>query len=174
MRTLYLDVKLDKQLQALSRAGKKAALAAGQARDIVQKLKSGRLCRGNAGTVTRHGESRIKGCIKYDLGSGYRLVTFRQGEDLLLLFAGNHDDCHRWIENNREIPIDRIKGRSKVIPVETDSPEGRLYEDDDRGGADPQGAEDVSDRLDDSQLRIIFSGLVGCNEPAASHPDQSS
>ncbi len=30
--------------------------------------------------TTDHGESRIKGCIKYDLGNGFRLVTVHQGE----------------------------------------------------------------------------------------------
>ena len=50
---------------------------------------------------TRHGELRIGGCRKYDLGGGYRLVCIKHEGHLVAAFVGSHDDCDRWIENNR-------------------------------------------------------------------------
>lgn len=60
-----------------------------------------RLPSSNACNFTRNGEDRIKGCRKVDLGGGYRLGTLKQGKDLYLLFVGTHDECGRWVENNR-------------------------------------------------------------------------
>jgi hypothetical protein len=157
--TLYLDTKLDKQMQLLNRSGKKAALAAEQAQDIIAKLKGGHFSSMEAGSTTKHGEQRIKGCIKYDLGSGYRLVTLKQGRDFYLLYAGSHDECHRWIENNRELPIADIRGRCRRIPIE----KAHLQS---HGGnaemevADQEENDGFSGELDDRQLRNIFSGLI--------------
>jgi hypothetical protein len=143
----------------LSRAGKKAALAAEQANDILRKLQTGGLAYVEAGAITKHGELRIKGCVKYDLGSGYRLVTLKQEMDLLVLYIGSHDDCHRWIENNRELPVDKIRQRSRAVPVvhsnELSSPCERKNE-----MMAGEKSEDFFAEPDDRQLRTIFSGLI--------------
>lgn len=163
IRTIYLDAKLDKQMQALRRAGRKAALAAAQAQDIVQKLQAGGPALVEPGAITKHGEQRIKGCVKYDLGSGYRLLTFKRGMDLFVLYIGSHDDSHRWIENNRELPVDQIRKRCRVIPVENDQEDVRCSEMEKRrlGGEESGGlSESQVEALDDHQLRSIFSGLI--------------
>ena len=41
--------------------------------------------------ATDHGETRIKGCVKYDLGNGFRLITVRRGDSVVLLTLGSHD-----------------------------------------------------------------------------------
>lgn len=51
--------------------------------------------------ATKHGESRIKSCRKYDLGNGCRLITVNKDGNCFLLYAGSHDDCDRWLERNR-------------------------------------------------------------------------
>lgn len=116
---VYIDPRLDKGVQLLRRAGKKAALAADRVEEIVSRVCAGQLVPDRAGAVTRHGELRIKGVIKYDLGSGYRLITYRQRLRLYLLYVGSHDDCHRWIENNRELAltIDAIRERCRHVAV---------------------------------------------------------
>lgn len=159
IRTIYLDAKLDKQLQALNRAGKKAVLAAKQAQDIISKLRAGGPMVVDNGAITKHGELRIKGCVKYDLGSGYRLVTFKQGMDLLVLYIGSHDDSHRWIENNRKLPVDMIRQRSRAIPVESTHDE-KKYNAIKKEMMDGQESDDFDDELEDHQLRSIFSGLI--------------
>jgi len=50
--------------------------------------------------TTNHGESRIKSCIKYDLGAGFRLVTVNTEKVIWLLFVGNHDAADKWLDNN--------------------------------------------------------------------------
>ena len=158
LQTIYLAPEISKRLDLLKRSDKKAALAAKKAEEIINRMQSGRTPK-QAGSVTKHGEARIKGLLKYDLGSGYRLISFKQGNSCYLLYAGAHDDYHRWIENNRELDIDMVHSRCAIIPV-SDSQElqpettGPLMEID---------IEEVSDPLEniaEQDLRKIFCGLV--------------
>lgn len=157
--TLYLDAKLDKQLQALNRSDKKATLAAERAHEIVGKLQAGSPPLAEAGATTRRGEQRLKGCIKYDLGSGYRLVTLKQGQELFLLYVGSHDNCHRWIENNRELSVADIRRRSRRIMVDKSHTQARCHDSDNKK-MDWKETDNVSQELDDRYLRTIFSGLI--------------
>jgi len=50
--------------------------------------------------ITNHGESRIKSCVKHDLGLGFRLVTVRRDKIIWLLYVGDHDDAMAWIKKN--------------------------------------------------------------------------
>ena len=50
--------------------------------------------------VTNHGETRIKHCVKYDLGQGYRLVTIKHKGIISLEYVGNHDDTDKWLDRN--------------------------------------------------------------------------
>lgn len=155
---VHLDPKISKNLELLRRSGKKAALAAAKAEEILQRMQQGSLVPDRIGTITKHGELRIKGVMKYDLGSGYRLVTFKHGHRLFLLHVGTHDDCHRWIENNRELTVDQIRERCSELPIHR--PEGlqaRITE-----IAIPE--EDDFDPLStatERDLRQVFCGLVG-------------
>ena len=157
--TLYLDAKLDKQLQALSRSDKKAAQAAGRAHEIVAKLQAGSLLLADAGVTTKRGEQRIKGCIKYDLGSGYRLVTLKQGRELFLLYAGSHDGCHRWLENNRELSLADVRRRSRRLMVDQPRTPAECNAADNKP-MDWKETDHFSQELDDRQLRTLFSGLI--------------
>src|SRR5687768_17211588 len=51
-------------------------------------------------TPTNHGERRIPHCVKYDLSGFARLVTVLHDEVCFFLYAGDHDNCERWIERN--------------------------------------------------------------------------
>jgi hypothetical protein len=159
LQRIYLDSRMHKRLELLWRSGKKAALAAGKVEEIITRLRSGEDLPAQAGSVTKHGELRIKGVMKYDLGSGYRLVAFKQGRRFYLLFVGSHDECHRWIENNRELSVDQIELRCAALPVQagsvlkrtTDAPVPFMMDDYD---------DDPIDRVSEQDLRRIFCGLV--------------
>lgn len=157
---VHLDPKIEKHLQAMRRAGKRAALAASKAEDIICRLKRGEVMADKVGSVTKHGELRIKGLIKFDLGGGYRLITYKQGQRLFLLYAGSHDDSHRWIENNRELRPEQIEERCIELPVSKteDESESRDY-------SGPPKEEGLSPSIDISQkeLRAVFCGLVERN-----------
>ena len=156
---LYVDPRLEKQLKALRQAGKKAALAAVRAEDIVSRLKEGVFRPEQIGIITKHGELRIKRCIKYNLGSGYRLVTFKEGRNLFVLFAGTHDDCHRWIENNREMPpacMQRCRQCEIIKPLN----DHEQNVDQENKPIDFEEDDDLPVELDERQLRNLFSGLI--------------
>ncbi len=50
--------------------------------------------------VTKHGETRIKNCVKYELGDGWRLVTRQTDKTCTFLFVGDHADTEKWIEGH--------------------------------------------------------------------------
>ena len=52
-------------------------------------------------SVTNHGETRLRNCVKYDLGDGWRLVTRQTERTCGFLFIGDHEDTERWLESHR-------------------------------------------------------------------------
>ena len=66
--------------------------------------------------TTNHGENRIPHCVKYDLGSGYRLVTVEHQGQRFLLFAGTHDETDAWIDHHDGIkPTVGSRGRVTLV-----------------------------------------------------------
>ncbi len=155
---VHLNPKIGKHLQALRRAGRKAALAASKAEEIIYRLQRGGVMPDKVGNVTKHGEARIKGVMKYDLGSGYRLVTLKNWDQLFLLYVGAHDDCHRWIENNRELTVEQIQERCIVLPVGETEEEAKSR---DYANLPQEEAYDPLVDVSQRELREVFSGLVG-------------
>ncbi|MCB2145526.1 MAG: hypothetical protein KQI81_03565 [Deltaproteobacteria bacterium] len=155
---IHLDPKLEKCLEVLKKGSRRACLAADRTAGIIEKLQRGKIPPKDVCAFTRYGEGRIKGCRKYNLGAGYRLITLKQGDDLYLLFVGTHDECDRWIENNRErMPLEMIAERCSTVKRsfrEKARPEGQPRQ------PDMESEEDWIPPLTDHDLRIIFSGLV--------------
>ena len=69
-------------------------------------------------TLTNHGETRIKKCIKYDLTGYARLITIQDSGIVLFCFAGTHDDCDRWLEQNRGFTL-AANESNQLISVQT-------------------------------------------------------
>jgi len=65
---------------------------------------------------TKHGESRIRHCVKYDLTGFCRLITVQTDGYCILIYCGDHDDCDRWLDERRG--LDFVVGESKRV-VET-------------------------------------------------------
>jgi hypothetical protein len=158
IKQVCVDPKIEKILQTLRRCGKKAALAALQAEAIIARMRSGDLVPARVGAVTKHGEQRIKGVMKYDLGSGYRLVTFKHVDCLFLLYVGTHDDCNRWIENNRDLTVAQIEERCTVLAVHGANAvvDTALH-----GSVGDEEEYDPFTPLSERDLRRVFCGLVG-------------
>ncbi len=161
IETIHVDPKLEKCLAALRKGSRRACLAADRTEDIIEELKRGEKPLGEICTFTRNGEARIKGCMKYNLGAGYRLVILKQENDLYLLYAGTHDECSRWVENNRDgLSLDLIAERSDTVKRSRNgkvSPSSAYSTHDDHETVD----EDWLPPLSDKDLRMVFSGLVG-------------
>lgn len=162
IENIHVDPKLEKCLSVLRKGSRRACLAADRTESIIEELKCGETPPGEICNFTRNGEGRIKGCRKYDLGAGYRLVTLKQDSDLYLLYAGTHDECSRWIENNRDgLSLELIADRSDTIKrpglkTEMSSPTPPSVQNLDVD-------EDWIPPLSDKDLRMVFSGLVEGN-----------
>lgn len=164
LQYIHLDPKIEKRLDVLRRSGKKAAIAAAKAGKIISRLETGRAIPDQAGSVTKHGELRIKRVKKYDLGSGYRLITFKHEDCLYLLYVGTHDECHRWIENNRELTVDQIRERCTEIPVIDNGNDIQEEEVEEVADLSEEEGFDPLAAISEKDLRRIFCGLVdqGC------------
>jgi hypothetical protein len=72
--------------------------------------------------VTDHGENRIKSCVKYELGDGWRLVTYQSDSACTFLFVGDHEDTDRWLDSHKGEAIG-VRDRHLVrVPGTGESP----------------------------------------------------
>ena len=169
IRYIHYSWSLEKQLGGLRKAGKKAELAAGKCEIILNEIKqNGCQCETVLCQRTRNGELRIKNCVKYDLGGGYRLVTIRVDCHLFIPFIGSHDDTDQWIEHHR---YDTFVPRKLLYRCEERVAQSDIAE---KCQSEPQMIDDLGDeyedqliaRLDEGQLKLIFQGLF-MNPPLA-------
>jgi hypothetical protein len=155
IRSVYRDPKFDRQLASLRKAGRKAAIAAGKADGIVHKLIQGCRLPDENRMVTKNGEYRIRKCVKYDLGCGYRLITIWRGERVFVSYIGTHDECDRWIENNRRIQLQVLKDRGLEVPVSEATSAATIE------SRPPADDDPCIYPIEEKYLRMIFCGLSG-------------
>jgi mRNA-degrading endonuclease RelE of RelBE toxin-antitoxin system len=158
---IHREARFNRRLDVLKRGDKKSSMAAERARELIKKLFEEDLeFLEETYNRTKHGELRIDKCRKYDLGSGYRLICVEQGGGLVIAYVGAHDDCDRWIENNR-----------RFEPELSEIREDNLLSEGEEDGNEPSDSEydedmDYDDilmkQIDDNLLREIFCGL--CRE----------
>lgn len=153
---IYYLQKLQKRFEELERTCIQGRKAVGQAKNLIDEMKQGAEFRAHS-KQTKHGELRIKNCKKFDLGSGYRLVTVQQGSRMYLLYAGSHDDCHQWIENHRGYLPGPVSSEDVFVvprPPKVSVPK--------RAETNDCDYEDLlMQKVDDRMLRWVFRGLCG-------------
>jgi hypothetical protein len=167
---LYQTRLFARQLNRLPLAGRQGVLALEQAREIMTRLVKSAAPAGDLRhKQTKHGELRLANCRKYDLGGGYRLVTVQDDDCLVLACIGSHDDCHRWLEKQREAAIDlaavKAAGRLVEIADELESPPPAADAAPVPAREDPY-EEALMERINQEVLRQVFRGLCGektCN-----------
>lgn len=155
IRCVYRDPKFDRQLASLRKVGKKAAIAAGKADGIVLRLIQGCRLPNENRMATKNGEYRIRKCVKYDLGCGYRLITIWRGDRVFVSYIGTHDECDRWIENNRRLQLEVLKERSQEVIV-SKKISAAIIE-----SRPPVDDDTCIYPIDEKYLRMIFCGLSG-------------
>ena len=160
MEAVLLEIhqtrRFAKRLVAMVTAGKNERIVAERARQILADLQTNPLHEEAECKRTRHGELRLNDCRKYDLSCGFRLIALKRERRLIFTYIGSHDDCQRWIENNRyhqdEIesapvpPID-VENHHQSEAVTGIGPDHDEYE------------ERLLVEIDERVLREIFSGL---------------
>lgn len=135
-------------------------LLVGKADAVISRLKSGEAWQtdGKVAPRTTHGEKRIRKCIKYDLGWGFRLITVLRNDVLYICYLGPHDQCDRWLaENSRLKKLDIGQGIFYRIAAPKPNQEAT------QTGDHSDMADDLDYRLQelsDQSLRRIFRGLV--------------
>ena len=154
---------LCKRLQTLRRAGKLGERAATQCERLLDQMKrEGLMAEEVYMKRTKNGEYRVRNCIKYDLGDGYRLVTIKGGQNLFVPFVGRHDETDLWLKHHKydgchaddltymewDISTDRLPKIEE--PENTDSEELIIL--------DPY-EEQLLARMDERLLKSIFHGL---------------
>lgn len=97
-----------------------------------------------------HRETRFNRCLDV------LMICVEHGGDFFITYVGAHDDCNRWIENNRrfEVALDETTG-------DYDSPNENYK----AGPQTPEPDEEpdyddiLKQKIDDPMLRRIFCGL---------------
>lgn len=170
LRYIHSSESLPKLLRGLRKTSKKGELAADKCEAILNDIRQfGCQHEAVSSKRTHHGEARMKNCIKYDLGGGYRLVTIRVDCHLFVCFVGGHDETNLWIERHR---YDILAPGDPLYRCEERSVQGDDGETD-VCGSDESDAIEVEDeyedelrtRLDEAKLKTIFQGLFA-NSPS--------
>jgi hypothetical protein len=157
---MHREPQLHKCLTKMRRAGGRAALAAERVEEIIAALAA------NAGVrpqqvnkLTRHGEARIDHCKKFDLVGGYRLVYVKEDNHYFFLFAGTHDDCDHWLNNNRNLKPEPTDAGMPVMVRQADAI--TLAPDHNATAGDMDYDAILMKNLDEKMLRRVFRGLCG-------------
>jgi hypothetical protein len=166
-KLMGLSPKVMDQIESLRKAGTMGVLLAGKAEAIIGRLKSGEAWQADRKVAPRtaHGEKRIRKCVKYDLGWGFRLITILRRDCLFICYLGPHDECDRWLaDNSRLKEVDF--GRNTLYQVATQ----KVKEDVLQPESSSAELDDLDKRLremPDQLLSRIFCGLV---EARKRHP----
>lgn len=160
MKKVLLEIhqtnRFAKRLVAMAKAGKNERIVAERAQRIIADLQTNPLHEEAECKRTRHGELRLNDCRKYDLSCGFRLIALKRERRLIFSYIGSHDDCQRWIENNRDHQDEIESAPLPPVCVEKtrDSIAGTRVEPD-----TDEYEERLMTKIDDRLLREIFAGL---------------
>lgn len=120
---VYVTAKLERQLEQMARQTNAPAVAAQRARQIIDSLIGGYapipgFSEGTgpdgpwgsdgsdgadgpdpvgAGLLRYKKDKRVKNCLKFNLGKGYRLICIKEKKEIFVMFMGDHDSCDAWL-----------------------------------------------------------------------------
>ncbi len=155
---VHIYPKIERQLTALEARANAPAFAAERARQIIATLiRDGNLT--NSGLLRRRSDRRVKNCLKFNLGSGFRLVCIKEKNHLFVMFVGHHDACDTWLDTYRKKRPHKTDRSMIAFPVDTDP-----------GGHTEKKIRPVTDvslteeprfpEISQKDLRRVFNGLV--------------
>ena len=157
----YCTTLFERQLKSLRRSDKRGSAAAERAEELMCAIASGQLSDEQILTKrTKNGELRLNNCRKFDLGSGYRLISLRKKGCLCFAFVGTHDACDRWLDKRRTEGMCLNPAQLKPVSVnpeeipESDLPAELLL-------AEAEYEAYIASKLDEETIRYLFSGLRG-------------
>jgi len=169
-RNIYIHTRVEKELERLKYQENTSGFAAEKAHQIICSLAGGETLI-NAGRLSRKGDARIQNCLKYDLSKGHRLVCVKEKNNIYVLFIGNHDSCHTWLDKHRCINIKNIleqmlpfggrsfPARAVCAPHPITHRASEIERMNDPWGGAYEEAEALP-TISQKDLRIVFQGIV--------------
>jgi hypothetical protein len=156
---IHREKRFDKELELQKSQGEKARVAAKRAEEVLAKLtQKGWTDLKHVAKLADHGEHRLDGCIKYDIGGGFRLVCFKRGDHLYFSFIGTHDDCHRWLNRNRS--RHNWVGKREAITTVVEKIKSETIQNLEVQEEEPDYDDPLKAKIDENTLRKVFEGLV--------------
>lgn len=133
-------------------------MAAHRAEEIIKKLAvRRRIGVEDIRKRTKYGEFRYDNVLKYDLGGGYRLICVKQEKHIIISYIGSHDDCNRWLENNRGFRTTFDEESQKVV-FEKEC-EKEIKSSEDELDLEMEYDDILMKKIDEKILRSVFGGL---------------
>ncbi len=162
MQYIHSSHTLDKDIKRLRKAGKQGEHAVNKYLEILADIRK-YSCWSESVTCkrTRRGEQRIKNCIKYDLGGGYRLVTVLADNHLYITFLGSHDETDQWFLRHRYDtfePDASFYQTEEVVFDQENYPETSTKLSEPEDAAD-QYEQELQKKIDEPLLKSVFQGL---------------
>jgi len=157
---VHQNRNFDKRLAALRQAGGHALLAARNAEEIIANLANSAKCLEAVGRQTKYGEARIKNCLKFNLGNGYRLVTVRKRTRVILLYIGTHDECDRWLEGKRGNNPAENMDQGTILPAGEGMREDPLVSENVSESPNDEYEELLLKKINQKILKRVFKGLL--------------
>jgi hypothetical protein len=155
-RQIHVYPKLERQLAVLERQGTTRLIAAQRARRIIDSLIQGD-SPASAGLLKRKTDKRVKNCLKFDLGAGFRLICVSEGKIIYVLFVGDHDSSDNWLDHYSKKKPHKTELKMKTYRVDkqcaqmSETPDSMQHMFEDPGFP----------RITQQALRQVFKGLVG-------------
>lgn len=155
MTIVHSTERFDRCLKELTERGGEAAIAVKKAELFISEIAREDAAELERRWRTKNGEARIDRCRKFYIGRRYRLVCIKHGAQVLLLYAGTHDECDRWLDNNRGTSFEL----EKVIVPAPSAPESLPPVSVTSDAQDGDKLEEPAEALSQKELRELFRGL---------------
>lgn len=123
MPTVIQSNRFQRCLESLRQGGGAASIAAKKAERLIEEMSRESASGLEFRWKTHNGEARIEGCRKFYLGRRFRLICVKKERQILFAFAGPHDECDLWIEQNRHRDFSSLMSEPAADRVPRPEPE---------------------------------------------------
>ncbi len=154
-RRVHLHHQVNRELNAMEKLSNAPALASARARKIIDALIQGTSFP-SAGRLSPRTDRRLKNSLKFDLGSGFRLICTREKDAIHVMFLGDHDSCDTWLTRHGRKNPHHGKANKSVARKHAPAPLSQVLS----GGNALFEEETDLPEISQKDLRLVFKGLV--------------
>lgn len=155
---VHVHPKLEKQLTAMEGQANAPFIAACRARKIIESMIQGQTSQA-AGLFRARSDTRVKNSWKYDLGAGYRLICIRTKQIIYVMYAGDHESCDAWLNNNSKKQPQNTEIDMTAFTIR-DTPEPFDFQTDRSQDREPDFDDQYLTPIPQEYLKKVFCGLV--------------